>query len=207
MVPALLLLCLTIDENLPCWGWKMNPEYSGCRLRFPRHHSVLVWWDHLYYSAVSVKNQTLKSHHLFYQEPEARARSKVMQETSHSYLVQPPLHRKYQATYSAPASDHQVKSTSLSRCPLVRVTAYHTSQGWVVSPTIPLGGHCSQRRLLISTMPPAISLFNGQASTVPRNFRLRTLWRSSIIWGLLAIISSNACWLNACSCLFWLLLS
>lgn len=43
MVPAQLPLSLTIQENLPWWWWKMSRDYSGCRLRPPRYHCVLVW--------------------------------------------------------------------------------------------------------------------------------------------------------------------
>jgi hypothetical protein len=133
-----------------------------------------------------------------------------MQKTVHSYTSEVLSPRKCQAKNSAPASNHEVWSTCLTRFPLLRVPACPTSQGWVGTPTIPLGGSLVLRRLLKSFMRLAISTFAVPDCISLRKWRWTYRSRSSrIIWGESGINWWNpsrfySCsLLSDCCSLFW----
>ena len=152
MLPAVFLVSsclLTVEENLPWLGWKMRCEYFGRRFQCPRYQFVWLW-GLIFIRAVSKETITpVNKRNSLFKEAEGGARSSgVMQKTRHSYYRFEELSpRNCQAQNLASASN-EVWPTCLSRSHLLLVQACPTSEGWVVTPTIPLDGRLALRRLL-----------------------------------------------------------
>ena len=165
----------------------MRLEYSGCHVRFPWYHCVLLC-DHILSPAASTPVTKRKS---LYREAEGEGSSwgmmfrcsacKLMTSAGLTYKVEVLYPRKFQAKYSAPALNHAVWSTCLSRCPLLWVLSFANSQGWVLTPTIPIGRRLAHHWLLKLFMRPGISAFAAPVRNSLSKYRWTHRNRSSRI--------------------------